>query len=251
MFKGLLFSLLLAFVPCITFAEALPVVGDDDFPPFSFVDENNEVTGIDIDIINELANRLGLEFSISLVPWKRLLRMTKQGDVFGSFSLFRTPEREAYGLYTYPVHYSTYRIFTRSDGIQKFEILSDLFGKNLGIEAGFNISEEFDSAAARGNIKLVELYSSDGFLGRLKRGGIDGYVGHDLVTRFKFKQDMEEQNIVVLRKPVKEARGAFFVMSKAFKIEDKMKLRMDIERTLQGMENDGTTEKIIASYIDP
>ena len=73
-------------------ANALSVVGDDDFPPFSYRKPDGTLHGIDIEVITELQNHLGIELSIELVPWKRLLIMTKQGFVFGSFSLFKTPE---------------------------------------------------------------------------------------------------------------------------------------------------------------
>jgi len=80
--------------------ETLRIAVDDDFPPFSF-SKNGEAAGIDVDIVRELGNRLGIHFEISLLPWKRLLTMTKNGSFDGSMSLFKTNTREEYAIFTH------------------------------------------------------------------------------------------------------------------------------------------------------
>ena len=72
-----IFILICFFVPSVVSANPsnLYVVVDDDFPPFSFEDDG-KVKGVDIDIIQEMGKRLGIEIKIDLVPWKRLLKMT-------------------------------------------------------------------------------------------------------------------------------------------------------------------------------
>ena len=109
--RGLIAVLLLLF-PLIVAAESFNVVSDDDFPPYSFIDSDKKVKGIDVDLLHEMAKRLGIEVNIKLVPWKRLLLMTEKGDIFGAFSLFKTPARELFSLFTHPVHYSTFVLFT-------------------------------------------------------------------------------------------------------------------------------------------
>lgn len=232
-----------------TYGDHLPIVGDDDFPPFSFTDDEGNVTGIDVDTVNEMGRRLNLSFDIQLVPWKRLLNMTEKGAVFGSFSLFKTPERETYSLFTHPVHYSTYKVFSNPSKISKFESLADLFGKRFIIEAGFVISDEFDAAGRRGDIDIVEVYRSDELINRLKRGGIDAFVGNELTTQYKYGDDLKDFNIEILPRPVQVARGAFFVLSKAYPMADKALWQNRITQTLKEMEQDGTQQKIISNYL--
>jgi len=73
--------------------KPLLILADDDFPPYSYR-ENGKITGFDVDIIEEMAKRLNLSIKIKLYPFKRLIVMTKSGKCDGSFSLFRTKERE-------------------------------------------------------------------------------------------------------------------------------------------------------------
>ena len=112
MLRTLITSFLILLFPVFSYGQTFNIVGDDDYPPFTYSDKNDQVSGIDIELFQEVAKRLDVEINIRLVPWKRLLKMTKQGDVVGSFALFKTPERESFSLFTYPIHRSTFKLFT-------------------------------------------------------------------------------------------------------------------------------------------
>jgi len=245
---GLIFSCL----PLVAVGITFNIVGDDDFPPFSYIDQDEQVRGIDVDLMHEMASRLGIKVNIELVPWKRLLSMTKNGDVVGSFSLFKTPEREAFAHFTYPVHYSTYKLFTVKNNPVSFENIDSLYGKRIGLSAGFVISDDFDAARARGDINVVEIYHYDDAFRRLVKGGIDAFVGNELVVKYKLKHEYSENKvfstIVPLAKPLKQSRGGFFVLSKKFPLKDKFKWQERFTDTLMMMEQDGIAEKVIQIY---
>jgi len=252
MIRELIAVFLLSWLPIVAFGTTFTILGDDDFPPFSFTDQNNQLKGIDVEMAQEMAKRLGIKAEITLVPWKRLLHLTKQGDVFGSFSLFRTPEREAFALYTYPIHYSTHKLFTRKGNDIKFDALKDLYGKRVGIEAGFAISNEFDAARAKGDIDVVEFFNFEDAFRRILRGGIDAFVGNELVIKYKiagrYSKVKNISDITSLPKPVKESRSAFFVLSKKFPLENKAKWQATIIEIFKQMEEDGFTDRVIQKY---
>ncbi|MCP4486640.1 MAG: amino acid ABC transporter substrate-binding protein [Gammaproteobacteria bacterium] len=251
--RGIILWIILSCFSVALHSETFNIVGDDDFPPFSFVDQKGQITGIDVELLNEMAKRLHITINISLVPWKRLLHMTKSGAAKGSFALFKTPERENFALFTHPVHYSTYNLFTDKNKTFKFETIKDLYGKRIGINAGFVISQEFDGASARGDINLIEIYNYDDAFRRLHLGGIDAFVGNVLVVKYKVKNDSMKHkgisNIVNLPTPLKQSRGAFFVLSKASSLTGKSKWQAEIKSVLNALEHDGTVDKIIGKYI--
>jgi len=254
MLRGLIAGLFLSLLPILLFGQTFNIIGDDDFPPFTYYDKNAQVKGIDIEVLQEMANRLGIQINIKLMPWKRLLKMTKKGDVVGSFSLFKTPERESFSLFTYPVHYSTFKLFTTKKHAVNYSSIKDLYGKRIGIEAGFVISDEFDEASSRGDITLIQVFSFDDAFRRLLMSGIDAFVGNDLVVQHKIKHEYTEtkniSEIIALPKPLKQARGAYFVLSKEFPLDDKLLWQAKFTETLKIMEQDGTTHLIIQKYID-
>ncbi|TNC80946.1 MAG: hypothetical protein C9356_11390 [Oleiphilus sp.] len=244
--------------PVLSRATALTVVGDDNFPPYSFVyGERQAAAGIDVEILQEVARRLDIQFDIRLMPWKRLLLVTKRGDVFGSFALFKTPAREEYALFTHPVHYSTYRLFTMKSKDLRFDSIEDLYHKRIGIDAGFAISEAFDQARERGDIDVVELFDYQDAFNRLRKDGISAFAGNELVIRYQLGQWLqsiaEKDELIMLPKPVQESRGAFFVISKQYPMDDqdRQAWQQRITETLQLLEDTGFTRSIVDKYTDP
>jgi len=230
--------------------QELFFVTDTEFPPFGYV-ENNKQVGIDIEMVNEIARRLNLKIKTQMVPWNRLLEMTKKGACDASFSLFKTEEREKFALFATaePIHYSTYRYYVRKGKEFKYEKISDLYGKTIGINSGFNISDEFDKACAEGKITKQEVENTETNIKKLLGGRFDALVDNDLVLPFVAKKMGVLDKIVALPKPAKEKRGAFLVLSKASKnIKDKKALLKQINDTLTAMRKDGTIEKIINKY---
>ena len=230
--------------------QELFIVTDTEFPPFGYM-ENNKQVGIDIEMVNEIVRRLNLKIEIKMVPWNRLLAMTKKGTCDASFSLFKTEERERFALFVTaePIHYSTYKYYVLKGKEFKYEKISDLYGKTIGINAGFNISDEFDKACEERKITKQEVEDTETNIKKLLGGRFDALVDNDLVLPFVAKKLGVLDRIVALPKPAKEKRGAFLVLSKASEnIEDKEALLKQINDTLTAMEKDGTIEEIINKY---
>ena len=66
----------------------------EDAPPMSFL-RAGQVDGMSAEVVRELANRLGEEIRIELVPWTRAYQLAQQQADTAVFSTVRTPEREA------------------------------------------------------------------------------------------------------------------------------------------------------------
>lgn len=62
------------------YERTLRVVGDIDFAPYSSVTANGSYTGHDIECINEIANRLGVNVEVQLMSWTRAVEAVKNGD---------------------------------------------------------------------------------------------------------------------------------------------------------------------------
>ena len=105
MIRVLIFIISLSLSSAYSHGQTFNIIGDDDYPPFTYYDKNTQVRGIDIELFKEVANRLDTEINITLVPFKRLFKITRKGDSVGSFALFKTPERESFSLFTNPIHY--------------------------------------------------------------------------------------------------------------------------------------------------
>ena len=55
--------------PLNNFKKTLHVVTDNDYAPYSYVDENGNYQGYDVEMMNEIANRLQMNLDLSLMDW--------------------------------------------------------------------------------------------------------------------------------------------------------------------------------------
>lgn len=51
------------------FDRTLHVVTDADYAPYSYIDEEGDYVGMDVELINEIANRLQMNLDLKLLPW--------------------------------------------------------------------------------------------------------------------------------------------------------------------------------------
>mgnify|MGYP002626387870 CR=1 FL=1 len=62
------------------FTKTLHVVTDMDYAPYSYVDSNGNYAGFDVELINEIANRLQMNLDLKLVDWKTANQIFENGD---------------------------------------------------------------------------------------------------------------------------------------------------------------------------
>ena len=55
--------------PLNTFKKTLHVVTDRDYSPYSYVDTNGDYQGYDVELINEISNRLQMNLDLVLIDW--------------------------------------------------------------------------------------------------------------------------------------------------------------------------------------
>ncbi len=62
------------------FKKTLHVVSDIDYKPYSYVDENGEYAGLDVELINEVANRLQMNLDLKLMEWTEANRAFEKDE---------------------------------------------------------------------------------------------------------------------------------------------------------------------------
>jgi len=234
-----------------TFAQqTLDFATLDNFAPFTYL-EGNEAKGIDVDILKELCKRINVGCEFSFMPWKRVMHYTETGKKDGGFAAFKTSEREVFGHFLdLPFHYSKYNIFVKKGNEFPYDKIEDLYGKRLGKNRGFNLGEEMDKAAEAKKIEFDEAKDAKANIGKLLKGRIHGFVGNYYEILLSAKKQGLSGQIVPLPKPIRKPRGAFLIISKKAKIDNKPELLQKMNQELKKMHEDGTIEKISAGYLN-
>ncbi|MEP9398946.1 transporter substrate-binding domain-containing protein [Mesorhizobium sp. KR2-14] len=121
--------------------KAMVVATNSGWPPQSYLDDNNEMVGFDIDVSREIGKRLGVEVSFETPEWATLTGGRWQGRYdLGVGSVTPTKSRaqviDFVGIY----YYSPYVYAVHKDS--KAQSVEDLNGKVIGVETA-TTSEDF------------------------------------------------------------------------------------------------------------
>lgn len=182
-------------------------------------------------------------------PWKRVIIETKEGTADGAFAAFKTPERETFVQYIEPpLHHSIYKVFVKKGKEFPFETIQDLYGKIIGKNLGFHISEEFAKAEAENMIQIDEASTMEQNIQKLDFGRVDGVVGNEQEVLYILQQRGFSDTIVPLARPVREPRPAYLMISNAAFIRKKDQVIKKLSQTLHRMKADGAFERIYAKY---
>lgn len=152
--RALAYSLLIAIlasthlgVATQTRAETWRVASMEGFGPFNYTDKG-EYTGIDVTILDEAAESIGVTLEHLPMPWKRALLTFERKEVDAVFQLSPTPERFEKWTMVGPLR-TTRTVFAvpKEHSLRDFGGLEDLDGLLIGVVAGFVYESEFDRAA--------------------------------------------------------------------------------------------------------
>ncbi|MCR8701153.1 transporter substrate-binding domain-containing protein, partial [Campylobacter sp. RM12176] len=134
----LLFKLLISITMLIVAANAQTIkVGTNaTYPPFEFVNEQNQITGFDMDLMAEIAKKVGFKFEIVNISFDSLIPALKAGkiDIIAA-AMSATPERLKAVDFSKPYYHTMNLFIKRADNkeLTKFEQLE---GKKISAQLG-------------------------------------------------------------------------------------------------------------------
>ncbi|MFQ2198355.1 substrate-binding periplasmic protein [Aeromonas hydrophila] len=141
--------LLLWCLCCSAWAQESLLVGWSSWHPFSFRDEQQQLQGLDIDLLEAIFNRAGFHANYSEMPWARVLRELEFGTIQLTMSANQTAERNLYARFTLPYrNEETVLLIRRQDKGRWQEItqLSDLLSRpdfTIGLLRDFDYGTDF------------------------------------------------------------------------------------------------------------
>ncbi len=118
------------------------------YPPFVIdAEKDNQISGIDVDIVKEIARRMNLEAAFYKCPWIRCLKSMEEGSVDVLTNAVKKPDREKYMFYPDKPFVTDLPIvfyFKKGKGsaVRKYE---DLCNYTIGCERGALYFEQFDN----------------------------------------------------------------------------------------------------------
>lgn len=126
----------------LTAAPASLTLYTEHFPPYSFL-QQQQVRGINADLIRLACQRAAIQCEFVLYPWLRAVELAQKNPHSGIFSIVRTPKRAPLFQWLGPLASSKaylYRLKRRPD--IRLQQLSDAKAYSIGVAHG-DIYEEF------------------------------------------------------------------------------------------------------------
>ncbi len=116
--------------------KKLVVASDANYPPQSFLDENNELQGFDVDVAREVAKRLGADVEFVTPDWEVIVAGKWAGRWDVSVGSMTPTEQRAKVLGFPAVYYYTPASFVVHNDNNTIKSIADFNGKRIGVCGG-------------------------------------------------------------------------------------------------------------------
>ncbi len=228
----------------VTKDEVILVGTQNDYPPFAFADENNELTGYDIEVVKEIDKKLdGYTFEFVATPWDSMFLALESNKIQAvADQVAKTPEREEKYLFTDESYFAAETVIVVKSGRTDIKTLEDLEGKKVGALAGDSYTLLLEEHNKKVDNDIILKYSESGtpseILQDVQNGRIDAYVNDPIMIQSvmeKYDLDIE----VVGQPIVNDNMG--IVLKDA---EQGEKLKALIDPVLKELKEDGTLAKL-------
>ncbi|AXW88221.1 arginine ABC transporter substrate-binding protein [Lonsdalea britannica] len=170
-----------------TAADSIRFASSATYPPFEFMDANNQIAGFDMDLAKALCDQMKATCTFtnqafdSLIP---ALKFRRYDAVISGMDI--TPERSKQVAFSQP-YYANSAIVIAQKG--KFATFSDLKGKRIGMENGTTHQKYLNEKHPE--IQTVSYDSYQNAIIDLKNGRIDGVFGDTAVVNEWLKNNPE------------------------------------------------------------
>ncbi len=222
------------------------VVGlDDEYAPFGFRDDDNELVGFDIDLAKETARRLGVEFEFKPIDWNSKVEELNSGKIDIIWNgLDITPERKEFFLYSNPYMDNRQIVLLNQNADFTINSESDLAGKRVGTQSGSN-SETYveQNETLRKSIREFKTYSTVlNAFNALNSGEVDLLICDEHAARYELSKNTGKFKIVEV------TIGPVTKIGIGFRKND-VELRDRVQIVFNDMIKDGTAAKISAQWF--
>ncbi|MGG5371465.1 amino acid ABC transporter substrate-binding protein [Enterococcus sp. AZ196] len=218
--------------------NVLRVGTEGTYSPFSFRDENDKLTGYDVDVAKAVAKKIDYKVKFVEAPWDSMLAAfdAKKTDVvFNQVAI--TPEREEKYLFSTPYSVSHPALIVNKDN-NEIKDFADLKGKTSAQSLTSNYAQMAEGLGAKissvdGFSKAVELVADN---------RADATLNDD-VTYYDYLNQKSDAPIKI----VKTSDEATEVAAMFHKGDEKLAKKVD--KAIKELETDGTLTKLSEKYF--
>lgn len=243
--KKKLLAYLLFLFPLVAFAghahaETIKVVFDTAYAPFEFKDSDQTYKGIDVEILDKVAEINGWDLDKSFPGFDAAVNAVQAGQADAIMAgMTKTTEREK--VFTMSdTYYDTKVVIatTKADKITKY---SQLKGKTVGVKNGTAAQRFLDKNKDKYGYKIKTFDTGDLMYNSLTAGAVDAVMDDQPVIQYAIQKGQD----LAINMDGEAVGGFAFGVKKGGNHE---KLITEFNKALAQMKADGTLDEIIKKW---
>jgi ABC-type amino acid transport substrate-binding protein len=235
---GSVLAMLLAVTSGAKQKEEVLRLGSDVWPPFTDVAGKTHFAS---DLVQEALTRSGVKASTTILDWGEISQALRKGWLDGSAAIWRSPEREAYLLYSEPYIENRLVLVGRKGSDVSARSMAELAGKRVALVQGYAYG---DAVKDTDGVKVVSGRSDQDNLEKLLRGDVDYMLADDLLIYYVMSHQKEEAEaaLAVGTTPIAR-RPLYFAVRKDF--PEAASIIEAFNQQIRNMQADGTYNRIL------
>ena len=218
------------------------IVGfDQDFPPMGFVGDDGEYTGFDLELAQEVAKRLGLEYKAQSIAWDSKDMELESGNIDCIWNGFTMTGREDDYTWTEP-YMANQQVFVVAND-SDINSQADLAGKIVEVQADSSAEaalKEAPELTATFKELLTTADYNTAFMD-LEQGAVDAIAMDVIVAGYQIQQ--RNADFKILDDSLSEEEYGV-----GFK-KGNTELRDKVQSTLEEMAEDGTLQEVSEKWF--
>lgn len=218
------------------------IVGfDQDFPPMGFVGDDGEYTGFDLELAQEVAKRLGLEYKAQPIAWDSKDMELESGNIDCIWNGFTMTGREDDYTWTEP-YMANQQVFVVAND-SDINSQADLAGKIVEVQADSSAEaalKEAPELTATFKELLTTADYNTAFMD-LEQGAVDAIAMDVIVAGYQIQQ--RNADFKILDDSLSEEEYGV-----GFK-KGNTELRDKVQNTLEEMAEDGTLQEVSEKWF--
>lgn len=234
------------FLPAAAQNKGTINVAFSEFPPYKIA-EKKDVSGIDIEILEEIATRMDRSLTFKRGTFEDCLKLMEQGQADVMSSLLRRPEREAFIHYVQP----RYRVrsvkvfYVLQDNHNALRSYGDLQKLKIGVKTKASYAPMFDNDERLNKIPSDSIKIN---ISKLVAGKIDTFITTDLEGDYWVQKLNLENRIVKAPYKFMHSDSIYMGISKKSAFVDEAG---EFGHILKELVDTGEVQKIIDRYRKP
>ena len=215
---------------------------DQDFPPMGFVGDDGEYTGFDLELAEEVAERLGLEFVPKPIAWDTKDATLNSGEIDCIWNGFTMNGREDDYAWSEPYLNNKQVFVVRTDS--GIESEKDLAGKVVEVQTDSSaqaaLEDNAELTSTFANLQTVADYNT-GFMD-LESGATDAVAMDIVVAGYQLEKRGNDDFKILDYEIAAEEYGVGFAKGNE-------ELRDKVQAVLEEMAADGTLAEVSTKWF--